>query len=704
MKNKKIITCTLAVFAMLALGFAVGCTEKTPTAGNNDSSVIVETKKEQLFLSALSLSMEKLETATIVATFNDEFVQGVEWQSTNEAVATVSGGVITAVGTGDSVIIAKYGKAEARCSVNVQDNHLIPRIQTNIFGDTLHLIAGDAFPLSWNVTYNNQTLADTSVSVNLTAEQDVLEWKDDKILAKKEGTGTLDITLEWMGKEYTSVYTIEVVNTMTASVLNADLLTLYNNATAGVNKKLLSPVCYENGKQLSDTEYTIVGWEYDSDIISFDETTYEVTGLTKGITQLKVTFQSLATQKTVISVLPVCVELYVEDKTATKLETLFLDETEYFISVADVFKDKSNEILSGCTILSVTDVTGGGNYDIPVDENDKINIADVVELGVVGNRVWRVDCELFSYKVTVPLQERPIERALVGEYLGWSDCIVKLAIEKERNTLTNTVAFVDSDGETLDTGTFTIKPYTGNANAGQIVFAMQQDVIAQETVGFYYYADGCYQLYMSLNGEYTPVYGAIDAPYETLAGEYATLAWGVEFILSEDKTCVMFGDLISEIGTYTLTPTTPVQGTIELSFNNGFNGQKKFVGTYAYNVGQAEISVTVGETEKVLSKTGMNNEPYAQYAGFYNNTNSMPSVYLGLDGVVVLGYDTYTSGSCTAGTYVMEKGVITVTLNNSYNGKKTVIGEYYTKDGQTYITLNLGNETNVTQIYQKIGD
>ena len=100
----------------------------------------------------------------------------------------------------------------------------------------------------------------------------------------------------------------------------------------------------------------------------------------------------------------------------------------------------------------------------------------------------------------------------------------------------------------------------------------------------------------------------------------------------------------------------------------------------------------------------MSNESYIASAGFYKTADGGPAIYLGADGVIVVGYDTYSSGGCTAGTYALEKGTLTVTLANAYNGKKTLTGTYYTKYGKTYITLDIGNGTSVTCIYEKEGE
>lgn len=69
-------------------------------------------------LSSSSESIVKDETATITATTTPSG-QHVTWSSSNPAVATVSGGVITAVAVGTAVITATSGNYSASCAVTV---------------------------------------------------------------------------------------------------------------------------------------------------------------------------------------------------------------------------------------------------------------------------------------------------------------------------------------------------------------------------------------------------------------------------------------------------------------------------------------------------------------------------------------------------------------------------------------------------------
>ena len=76
---------------------------------------------ESITLDRTSLEMKVNDTATLVATVNPENATDpeVRWSSSDEKVAIVTGGVVTAVGAGEATIVAKAGEKSAECAVKV---------------------------------------------------------------------------------------------------------------------------------------------------------------------------------------------------------------------------------------------------------------------------------------------------------------------------------------------------------------------------------------------------------------------------------------------------------------------------------------------------------------------------------------------------------------------------------------------------------
>ena len=114
------------VFAALALLFA--CTpESNPGNGGNNNggggntqpTVVISAASVSLDQTALSLAPG--ETVTLKATvLPGDSTDKVEWSSSDETIATVKDGEVTAVAEGEATITAKAGDKTATCSVKVE--------------------------------------------------------------------------------------------------------------------------------------------------------------------------------------------------------------------------------------------------------------------------------------------------------------------------------------------------------------------------------------------------------------------------------------------------------------------------------------------------------------------------------------------------------------------------------------------------------
>lgn len=108
MKTNKFLAIALA-----ALTF-VGC---KPTDPEKDPTTDVTVNSVKLDKEVLQI--KKGETAELTATVDPAGAATVKWQSSNEAVATVLDGIVTAVEVGDAYIVATADTKTARCKVTV---------------------------------------------------------------------------------------------------------------------------------------------------------------------------------------------------------------------------------------------------------------------------------------------------------------------------------------------------------------------------------------------------------------------------------------------------------------------------------------------------------------------------------------------------------------------------------------------------------
>ena len=113
MKGKTLLILATSLF--LTSGCLVAC-------GKKNDPVVVDDKVVSVTLDKTSLELSFGDTATLVATVE---VTGnpdktVTWASSNADVATVDGGLVTAVGTGSATITARAGDKSASCTVSVE--------------------------------------------------------------------------------------------------------------------------------------------------------------------------------------------------------------------------------------------------------------------------------------------------------------------------------------------------------------------------------------------------------------------------------------------------------------------------------------------------------------------------------------------------------------------------------------------------------
>lgn len=109
---KKFVTYILATAALAAA--LASCQKKEVIVGTQD--------KEGFFLNRTSIILSKGTTGTLTATVTPKGAGTVSWSSSDERIATIADGVITAVGGGEAVISAKYGTKTLDCTVFVNSD------------------------------------------------------------------------------------------------------------------------------------------------------------------------------------------------------------------------------------------------------------------------------------------------------------------------------------------------------------------------------------------------------------------------------------------------------------------------------------------------------------------------------------------------------------------------------------------------------
>ena len=138
-------------------------------------------------LSKTALSLRPTEKATLTAAVAPEnTTDTLVWTSSNDAVATVKDGVVTAKSEGTATITAACGSAKAECAVTV----LSPILATGVTLDktALKLYEGDAAKLTAMVKPEDTT--DKTI-VWTSSDKTIATVKDGTVTAVKAGTATI---------------------------------------------------------------------------------------------------------------------------------------------------------------------------------------------------------------------------------------------------------------------------------------------------------------------------------------------------------------------------------------------------------------------------------------------------------------------------------------------------------------------------------
>ena len=169
----------------------------TAKAGDKTATCAVTVNKKIIYVESVELDKTALEltegdSETLVATVkpDDATDKTVTWSSSDDAVATVDGGKITAVKPGTATITATSGEKSASCQVKV-NKKIIPVESVKLDKTELELTEGDSETLVATVKPDDAT--DKTVTWS-SSDDAVATVEGGKITAVKPGTATITAT------------------------------------------------------------------------------------------------------------------------------------------------------------------------------------------------------------------------------------------------------------------------------------------------------------------------------------------------------------------------------------------------------------------------------------------------------------------------------------------------------------------------------
>ena len=209
----------------VVIAVKTGTATVTAQAGDKKAtcSITVEaTPVTSVTLDRTSASLNVNESITLTATVkpDDATDKTVTWTSSNENVATVTDGVVTALNIGTATVSAKAGDITAVCDVTVEPT---PVTEITLNKTSATLTEGDEITLTATVKPDNATNKNFTWS---SSDPSVASVADGKVKALKAGTTTISAVTEDGNKTATCDITV-------VEPPKAESLTLSRNSFAG---------------------------------------------------------------------------------------------------------------------------------------------------------------------------------------------------------------------------------------------------------------------------------------------------------------------------------------------------------------------------------------------------------------------------------------------------------------------------------------
>ena len=399
MKRKLFITLCISVMLAFCLCFSVACFD----FGCAPEEEITNGK---ISLSSTSIQMEVYETATLKATLKD--IDGeVVWSSSDQTIATVSNGEISAKKVGVATITASVGDLSATTTVTVNDAGYIPNIVFKDIDDyELSILDGSSYQLVPTINYNGKEYSDATFTFSAGEKNSIFSVDAQGVItALQTGQSILTISASWRDYINPIIKTVAVIVRENLSVVlggqTQDLycVTEVDDQTF-INEQQLSFEAFDGGEKIS-VNANDIEW-----IIS-DTSIAEIQGnkiVAKKAGQVEVIACYTFASGTTVSSIPtsfIIEKPFVQKDLYVFVDT-WIDNGAYIRNKTDVTID-GNMIFDNGSVVSILDVASNEEYSVSQGV-----IKEYKKLGK-GEKEVIVFGEQFGYKIKICLVDMLLE-------------------------------------------------------------------------------------------------------------------------------------------------------------------------------------------------------------------------------------------------------------------------------------------------------
>ena len=219
MNLKRFIGIIFSVALILSCSmFAFACGNKDDSQSNSGSP---DPRPASLTLTDSSIDLLFGESYMLSATYTEQPGLSLVWESQNTAVATVSGGLVTATGKGSTKIIATYGEKSCECEVNVNFGNYMPELKVKHIDDNNVLLSlNSQFSLDAYVVFNGKNYpCEYTVEVE---DADMVSYSNGTLTANRIGTTSVKVKTNWNSFDNAlteKTFEVEVFNDVSISAI-----------------------------------------------------------------------------------------------------------------------------------------------------------------------------------------------------------------------------------------------------------------------------------------------------------------------------------------------------------------------------------------------------------------------------------------------------------------------------------------------------
>ena len=399
---KKNLLLKIVAVALVAIAF-ISCKQEVQPTG--------------VKLNQTSLALETGSSASLIATVEPAGAVGsVAWSSSNDAVASVTDGVVTAKSAGSATITAKISTFSATCSVTVTDPYV--KVTSVILSQTsLELVEGDVAQLTATVAPDNAT--DKTVSWKSSDTKVATVSATGEVVAVAEGSATITAT----AGDVSSTCAVAVAK----KVIDVESVTLDVTAlelTEGESATLTATVAPDNATDKA------VAWSSDNTGVATVEG-----GVVTAVAEGTATITAKAGDKSATCKVTVKKKVIAVESVALDVEALELTEGESATLAATVLPENATDKTVTWSSSDVAVATVEGGVVTAVAEGTATVTAKAGEKTAT--------CSVTVKKKVVAVESVTLDRASLELSVGGTATLTATVLPE--NATDKTVAWSSSD-------------------------------------------------------------------------------------------------------------------------------------------------------------------------------------------------------------------------------------------------------------------